>query len=163
MTPEEADNLEEGAKLHLKYTMNGKLDVKVEYMFDEEKQETEVSFDSIPAVFPTPVGVFSFTKNDSVPPLEEDMNLVAYVNSPTDVTESYVENLSVEPTSKTTTIAAISLQNTVKQRGIDFILKSATKPLNVLIAFTRPLITEFADNLNLKHPLLPTISPYPTM
>ena len=44
-----------------------------------------------------------------------------------------------------------------------FILKSATKPLNVLIAFTRPLITEFADNLNLKHPLLPTISPYPTM
>lgn len=121
MTPEEADNLEEGAKLHLKYTMNGKLDVKVEYMLDEEEQETEVSFDSIPAVFPTPVGVFSFTKNDSVPPLEEDMNLVAYVNSPTDVTESYVENLSVEPTSKTTTIAAISLQNTVKQRGIDFI------------------------------------------
>ena len=42
-------------------------------------------------------------------------------------------------------------------------LKSATKPLNVLIAFTRPLITEFADKLNLKHPLLPTISPYPTM
>ena len=29
MTPEEADNLEEGAKLHLKYTMNGKLDVIV--------------------------------------------------------------------------------------------------------------------------------------
>ena len=42
-------------------------------------------------------------------------------------------------------------------------LKSATKSLNVLIAFTRPLITEFADNLNLKHPLLPTISSYPTM
>ena len=45
----------------------------------------------------------------------------------------------------------------------ELILKSATKPLKVLIAFTRPLITEFADNLNLKHPLLPTISPYPTM
>ncbi len=42
-------------------------------------------------------------------------------------------------------------------------LKSATKPLNVLIAFTRPLIIEFADKLNLKHPPLPTISPYPTM
>ena len=47
--------------------------------------------------------------------------------------------------------------------SIVYTLKSATKPLNVLIAFTRPLITEFADNLNLKHPLLPTISPYPTM
>ena len=42
-------------------------------------------------------------------------------------------------------------------------LKSATKPFNVLLACTHPLITEFADNLNLKHPLLPTISPYPTM
>ena len=52
-----------------------------------------------------------------------------------------------------------------KRRNLTTItnLKSATKPLNVLIAFTRPLITEFADNLNLKHPLLPTISPYPTM
>ena len=46
---------------------------------------------------------------------------------------------------------------------VHYTLKSATKPLKVLIAFTRPLITEFADNLNLKHPLLPTISPYPTM
>ena len=51
----------------------------------------------------------------------------------------------------------------MKFRNILLTLKSATKPLNVLIAFTRPLITEFADNLNLKHPLLPTISPYPTM
>lgn len=127
MTPEEADNLEAGAKLHLEYTTDGKLAVKAEYTLDEEEQEIEMKFDSIPAVFPTPVGVFSFTKNDSIPPLEEDMKLVAYINPPTDVTENYVEKLSVEPTSKTTTIAAISLQNTVKQRGIDFI--------NRLVAF----------------------------
>lgn len=121
MTPEEADNLEAGAKLHLEYTTDGKLTVKAEYTFEEEEQETEMKFDSIPAVLPTPVGVFSFTKNDSIPPLEENMKLVAYINSPTDVTEGYVEKLSVEPISKTTTIASISLQNTVKQRGIDFI------------------------------------------
>lgn len=127
MTPEEADNLEAGAKLHLEYTTDGKLAVKAEYTLDEEKQEMKMKFDSIPAVFPTPVGVFSFTRNDSIPPLEEDMKLVAYINPPTDVTENYVEKLSVDPTSKTTTIAAISLQNTVKQRGIDFI--------NRLVAF----------------------------
>ena len=39
--------------------------------------------------------------------------------------------------------------------------KSATKLLNVLIAFTRPLITEFADNLNLKHPLAAYNIPLP--
>jgi hypothetical protein len=55
------------------------------------------------------------------------------------------------------------LCNTKNDKPKLIYLKSATKPLNVLIAFTRPLITEFADNLNLKHPLLPTISPYPTM
>ena len=121
MTPEEADKLEAGAQLHLKYTADEKLKVHLEYVLEEEKLEIERTLDSIPAVFPTPIGVFSFTKNDSVMPLKENMDLAVYVNSPTSVTESYVENLTVEPTSKTTTIAAISLQNTVKERGIDFI------------------------------------------
>ena len=49
----------------------------------------------------------------------------------------------------------------IPSEGNLYTLKSATKPFNVLIAFTRPLITEFADNLNLKPPPLPTISPYP--
>ena len=47
--------------------------------------------------------------------------------------------------------------------SIMFILKSATKPFNVLLACTRPLITELSDKLRLIHPLLPTTSPYPTM
>lgn len=38
-------------------------------------------------------------------------------------------------------------------------LKSATNPFNVLLASTRTLVTEFADNLNIK----PKTSPYPTM
>ena len=42
-------------------------------------------------------------------------------------------------------------------------LKSATKPFNVLLACTSPLITELADKLRQKHPNQPTISPYPTM
>ena len=46
-------------------------------------------------------------------------------------------------------------------KGID--LKSATKLFSVLLASKRPLITELADKLRLKYPLLPTISPCPTM
>ncbi|MCG0338386.1 rRNA adenine N-6-methyltransferase family protein, partial [Phocaeicola vulgatus] len=41
-------------------------------------------------------------------------------------------------------------------------LKSATKLFSVLLASKRPLITELADKLRLKYPLLPTISPCPT-
>ena len=42
-------------------------------------------------------------------------------------------------------------------------LKSATKPFNVLIACTRPLITELSDKLRQKYLLQPSMSPYPTM
>ena len=45
----------------------------------------------------------------------------------------------------------------------DVSLKSATKLFSVLLASKRPLITELADKLRLKYPLLPTISPCPTM
>ena len=48
-------------------------------------------------------------------------------------------------------------------RNKNMSLKSATKPFNVLLACTRPLITEFSYKLRLKCPLLPTISPYPKM
>ena len=44
-----------------------------------------------------------------------------------------------------------------------YFLKSATKLFSVLLASKRPLITELADKLRLKYPLLPTISPCPTM
>lgn len=45
----------------------------------------------------------------------------------------------------------------------DFILKSATRPFNVLLACTHPLITGLADDLNRNTHLRSTISPYPTM
>ena len=49
------------------------------------------------------------------------------------------------------------------QNGWLYLLKSATKLFSVLLASKRPLITELADKLRLKYPLLPTISPCPTM
>lgn len=56
-----------------------------------------------------------------------------------------------------------SSENSTPQNGEDIILKSATKLFSVLLASKRPLITELADKLRLKYPLLPTISPCPTM
>lgn len=50
-----------------------------------------------------------------------------------------------------------------KSEGVYLNLKSATKLFSVLLASKRPLITELADKLRLKYPLLPTISPCPTM
>ena len=43
--------------------------------------------------------------------------------APRIMANGYANALSVEPTSKTTTIAQITLQNTSPQRGVDFINK----------------------------------------
>ncbi len=127
MSPEEAEKLEGEAKLQMKYTRDGKLLVEVEYIIEEEKEVLEKTFDKFPAVFPTPVGVFSFVKNDSILISDGDIDLIAFVNSPTSTARSYIEDLNIEPASKTTTIAKLSLQSTVKERGVDFI--------NCLVAF----------------------------
>ena len=134
LTPEEAEKLEGGARLKMIYTPEGKLSVQAKYMLNEEEMEEEKTFDALPAVLPTPVGVFSFAPNDSILALmkakdkpAKDIRLITYVASPTAVAKSYGEGLSVEPTSKTTTIAQIALKNSNKQRAVDFI--------NTLVAF----------------------------
>ena len=89
LTPEEAGKLEGGARLKMTYTPEGKLNVKAEYILNQEKQSEEKTFDVLPAVLPTPVGVFSFTKNDSVPALEQEIRLITYISSPVAVAKGY--------------------------------------------------------------------------
>ena len=125
LSPEEAAELESGVKIKTTYTPEGKLTAHIEYVQEEEEQEIEKTFDKLPAVFPTPVGVLSFTKNDSL--LTEmrkeesgDIRLITYINSPIDVAKAYKENLVIEG-GKKTTIAQVSLQDNDKQRATDFV------------------------------------------
>lgn len=132
MTSEEAERLEAGVRMDITYEKGNGLSVKLKYKLNDKKEVLEETFSKLPAIFPTPVGVFSFTVNDSILndaayKDESSIHLKAYVNSPTSLAESYVDKFKVTPTSKTTTIALLSLQTTVKQRGVDFI--------NRLIAF----------------------------
>lgn len=120
VTPEEAERMQGGAKLKMHYTPDGKLSLTAKYMQHQEKAEITASFDSLPAVLPTPVGVFSFTRNDSAR-IEKPIELNAYIASPVAVAQSYAQNMSVNPTSKTTTIAQISVKNAHRQRAVDFI------------------------------------------
>jgi len=132
LSPQEAEQLEGGVQLKLNYTRENRLEVRAKYFLRGEEQEMEKTFDKLPAVFPTSVGVISFTANDSILKERrageaEDIRLLANIASPTATAGAYGQNLTVEPTSKTTTIAQVSLQNTSKQRAVDFI--------NCLVAF----------------------------
>ena len=125
LSPEEATELKSGVKVSTTYTPEGKLTAHIEYIQEDEEQEIEKTFDKLPAVFPTPVGVLSFTKNDSL--LTEiqkkenrDIRLITYINSPIEVAKAYKEKLSIEG-GKNTTIAQVGLQDNEKQRAIDFV------------------------------------------
>lgn len=120
ITPEEAEKLQQGAKIKMIYTPEGKLDLTAKYTLKEKETEITASFDSLPAVLPTPVGVFSFTRSDSTK-LKKTVKLKAWIASPTTIAQSYATNITVAPSSKTTTIARISVKNSHKQKAVDFI------------------------------------------
>lgn len=125
LSPEEATALENGVKVKTTYTPEGQLTAHIEYVLEKEELEIEKTFDKLPAVFPTPVGVLSFTKNDSL--LTEmrkkesgDIRLITYISSPIDAVKAYKENLAIDG-GKKTTIAQVSLRDNDKQRATDFI------------------------------------------
>lgn len=125
LSPEEATKLETEVKIKTTYTPEGKLTAQIKFELEEEKQKIEKTFDKLPAIFPTPIGVLSFTKNDSL--LTEvrkkekgDIQLITYINSPIETAKTYKKKLVIEG-SKKTTIAQVILQDNDKQRATDFV------------------------------------------
>ena len=88
-------------------------------------------FEKLPAIFPTDEGTLAFFQDvDSVtlqdgtkvPRLEKNVrHITATINKPMRVAKGYCSNLSIAPTSRTTSVAVISLKNSSLQCGQDFI------------------------------------------
>lgn len=121
LTPEEAEKLEGAARLCYTLSPDGALSVKAVYTINQEEESVEKTFDKLPAVLPTPVGVFSFSRNDSVTMPQKKTDYKTVIGSPTGTAAAYTRALSIAPTSKTTTIAALTLQDSNKKRATDFI------------------------------------------
>ena len=131
LTPQEADLLEEPMIVEMTLQPQGSMDVKVKIEDDEYHKH----FEKLPAVFPTDKGTLAFFLTpDSVlsskRPSEETTdsekttrNITATINRPLAVAKWYCKNMTIEPTSKTTSVAVISLKNSNVQRGKDFINK----------------------------------------
>ena len=86
------------------------------------EEEYNKQFDKLPALLTTPSGTFSFTPKDSAT-VQSTQEIMATVSSPRSVANAYRGALSIESTSKSTTIAQISVKSTHTQRGMDFINK----------------------------------------
>lgn len=124
LTSQEADHLSNAALINMKLTPEGGLDVNLKVGLSEYNKH----FDKLPAVMPTDVGTFGFTLKDSllngrIEGQEISRNISAVVSQPFGVAKAYQWALNIEPTSKTTSVAVVSLMNTSIQRGQDFINK----------------------------------------
>lgn len=120
MTAEEADKLTGNVRLELTYQPGGLLLVQATYLENGKEQEVVQSFGKLPAVLPTPAGVITISRNESVPIPQNTFTLEASISTPTATAAGYSSALTIEPVSKTSTIASISLKNTHRQRAIDF-------------------------------------------
>ena len=112
------------AFVNMKLAPEGGLDVNLRVgVYDYNKH-----FDKLPAVLPTDAGTFGFTLRDSlsngrVEGQNTIRNISAIVSQPFVVAKGYQGVLNIAPTSKTTSVAVVSLMNTNIQRGQDFINK----------------------------------------
>lgn len=127
MTPEEADDLEDILKLKFTQKNTQTWTVKITYWKDEEELEQEATVNRLPQVINTPVGVLTVSENpnlkDASAEILEEMptKFVCTIAPPTATAIAYRKNITIEPSSKTTTIALIGMQASSRQRATDFI------------------------------------------
>ena len=131
LTPQEADLLEEPMIVEMALQPQGSMDVTVK--IDDDKYQKH--FEKLPAVFPTDKGTLAFfltpdsvlsskrTLEETTDSEKTTRNITATINKPLAVAKAYCKNMTIEPTSKTTSVAVISLKNSNVERGKDFINK----------------------------------------
>ena len=131
LTPQEADLLEEPMIVKMALQPQGSMDVTVKIDDDEYQKH----FEKLPAVFPTDKGTLAFfltpdsalsskrTSEETIDSGKTVRNITAVINNPLAVAKGYCGSMTIEPTSKTTSVAVISLKNSNVQRGKDFINK----------------------------------------
>ena len=125
LTPQEAEKLTDPMVVEMALYGEGGLEVNVT-VGDKEYQKL---FEKLPAVFPMDEGTLAFFQSPDSLSLKKDTmeassnirHITAKIKSPMKVARAYCENLKIEPTSKTTSVAVISLKNSSLQRGQDFI------------------------------------------
>ena len=127
MTPQEAEKLKTKVVIEMVLHPQGSLDVNVQM----EDKEIQKHFEKLPAILPTNQGTLSFfqttdsvssKKNEEVSsPVQDVRHITATISQPMNVARGYCGNLTIEPTSKTTSVVTVSLKNSSLQRGQDFI------------------------------------------
>ena len=128
LIPQEAELLDKSMIVEMALQPQGGLDVKVKVGDDKYQKH----FDKLPAVFPTERGTLAFFQSpdsliskatEDIDSAKKVRNITATIDQPLHMARLYCKSMTIEPTSKTTSVAIISLKNSSLRRGQDFINK----------------------------------------
>ena len=116
--PEDAERLKAPILLTVNYQSGNQIDVTATINGNTINKH----FTELPAVLSGEAGTLTFTSNPATPITSSGSIDVSIVN-PLSIAKGYRSALSIEPTSKTTSVVTVSIKNTNKKRGEDFINK----------------------------------------
>lgn len=116
--PEDAERLKAPILLNINYHSGNRIDVTATVNGNTVNKR----FTELPAVLSGEAGTLTFISNPAAPITGSGSVDVSIVN-PLSVAQGYRGALSIEPTSKTTSVVTVSIKNTNKKRGEDFINK----------------------------------------
>lgn len=119
---EDLDKMTRG--LTVEITQPDSLTYTISYEYEDfvldKEYEYEKTVSVLPYVVESPIGKLIISKGD-VGCLKPGQTLSVSIVPPIKMAKSFLANLSIEPTSKTTAVANISLLDVNKARGVDFI------------------------------------------
>lgn len=118
--------------IELKITRNNnKYNVSGTYFISEDEVTSTGPFEikrtlsQLPAIIRTQVGNLTLTPNSRYQ-LEDGETLIVYLNSPRNTAHAYIQNLSVEQTSKTSSVFNIQLKGENITRSTDYLNQLVT-------------------------------------
>ncbi len=136
------------------YVIKGKYYIPETEITSTGPYDIEKNVTSIPVTIPTRVGNIYLTNNGNYK-LEDGKTLVVYINRPLNTAFAYVKKLTVEQTSKTSSVFSMSLEDQSITRGIDYLWqlaisynKQANDDKNELAVSTEKFINERLEKIN---------------
>jgi len=118
MDPQALDTLSSGIVLNL--VMNPDRSLQVKGLVNQE--EISKTLSTLPAILRTSVGDLTISYRPNIPSIV-NKEIEVTINRPISVAKGYLGRLAVAPTSKTTSVVNLSLSETNRKRGEDFLNK----------------------------------------
>lgn len=122
------NELEAPVNVDIESAGNNKFNIKIDYMYVDPDTEQLIPIQitktaqTLPCVINTKVGIVTFSPNGrSFVAMSKIKHMKAIISNPSGAGIKYAFGLGVEPSSKTTTIANLSLNDGSVQRGIDYL------------------------------------------